>query len=91
MRLLSYKRRIAKLERAITPAIPTDQEIVLEFVVKCADGSPGCRIRHRNWGRPNMTREYVDDRTGEILDSPPELPHRVPMCDQCNPVGRRTA
>ena len=78
MKLLSYKRRITKLERAIAPAIPTDQEIVLEFVVKHEDGSPGYRIRHRNWGRPNMTREYVCDRTGAVSASSPQLPFYEP-------------
>jgi hypothetical protein len=73
MKVLSYKRRITKRERAMIPAHPVDLGI-MEFVVKYEDGSPGYRIRHRNWGKPNMTREYVDNRTGEVSGSPPELP-----------------
>ena len=78
MRLLSYKRRVTRLERAMIPVVSTGQEIVLEFLVVPANGSPGYRIRHRNWGKPNMTREYVDDRTGEVSATPPELPFYDP-------------
>ena len=74
MRLMSYKRRVARLERAMGVVIAPDEDQIVVFHIVYEDGSPGYRIHHRHWGKPNMTREYIDDRTGNVSDTPPELP-----------------
>jgi hypothetical protein len=37
-----------------------------------ADQSRGYSILYRNFGRPNATTEYADDRAGEVSDAPPK-------------------
>ena len=69
MGLLSYKRRVTRLEEAMVAAIPTDREVVFHVVFD--GGEPGYRIRCRNRGTPNETREYIDDRTGKVSDDAP--------------------
>jgi hypothetical protein len=73
MRLQSYKRRVARLERAMG-FVPMEQEVTIHVAFVGAGPGPGYSILYEHCGQPNATREYVNDRTGEVSDSPPELP-----------------
>jgi hypothetical protein len=83
MSLMNYKRRLARIERAIAPAIPEDREVVIHVVFD--GGGPGYKIRYRHWGTPNATMEYIDDRTGKVSA---DAPRRVCFDDSQSTMAR---